>query len=186
MDSSKVHQRRHRGRHHGARYGARHLGAACIGQGRRGARYGARGRARYGARWFRSGSGKAAERRADTARDLEEMDDAQAVLEEQSGAQRPVACPHAARDVPARGACCCCSLRRCSRRRCRRRCCCRPRRRARVHGTWAPWWAPRWAPWWAPMRSSRRSPTSRRSCAGPRWSCSRRRARVRPCPDDKG
>jgi hypothetical protein len=39
------------------------------------------------------GCGRAAERRADTARVLEEMDDAQAVLEKESGAQRPVACP---------------------------------------------------------------------------------------------
>ena len=39
------------------------------------------------------GSGRAAERRADTARDLEEMDDAQAVLEKESSAERPVACP---------------------------------------------------------------------------------------------
>ena len=100
MDSSKVHQRRHRGRHLGARYGARHLGA----------RYGARhlgavrmdkgvatpGTARLVAPGTAPGGfgcGRAAERRADTARVLEEMDDAQAVLEKESGAQRPVACP---------------------------------------------------------------------------------------------
>jgi hypothetical protein len=91
MDSSKVHQRRHRGRHHGARYGARHLGAVRMDKGVATpgtARLVAPGTAPGG-----FGCGRAAERRADTARVLEEMDDAQAVLEKESGAQRPVACP---------------------------------------------------------------------------------------------